>query len=56
MLTKLNITQILESCAVGALNRRESQTWQSHLAVDWGCSVEADKVKDCSHKGGHARE
>ena len=37
-------------------SRRESQTWQSHLAVDWGRNVETDNVKDCSHKGGHARE
>jgi hypothetical protein len=34
-------------------SRREDQ---SHLAVDWGRNVETDNVKDCSHKGGHARE
>ena len=56
MLTKLDTTQTLESCVVSERKLTREPDMVTHLAVDWGRSVKADKVKDHSHEGGYARE
>lgn len=56
MLTKLDTTQTLESCALSERKLTRELDMVTHLAVDWGRSVKADKVEHCSHEGGDARE
>jgi len=56
MLTKLDTTQTLRSCVISGRKLTREPDTVTHLAVDWGRSVKADEVEDCSHEGGHARE
>jgi len=56
MLTKLDTTQTLEPCVISGRKLTREPDMVTHLAVDWGRSIKADEVEDCSHEGGHARE